>query len=31
MAYKRRDDEKRLKVLEELVAQAQELDMGYGP
>jgi excisionase family DNA binding protein len=29
MAYKRRDDEKRLKVLEELVAQAQELDLGY--
>jgi excisionase family DNA binding protein len=29
LAYKRRDDEERLKVLGELVAQAQELDMGY--
>ncbi len=29
MAYKRRNDQNRLKVLEELVAQAQELDMGY--
>jgi excisionase family DNA binding protein len=29
MAYKRRDDEARLRVLEELVAQAQELNMGY--
>ena len=29
LAYKRRDDEARLKVLGELVAQAQELNMGY--
>ncbi len=29
MAYKRRDDEERLKVLEALVADAQELNMGY--
>jgi excisionase family DNA binding protein len=29
LVYKRRDDEERLKVLGELVAQAQELDMGY--
>jgi excisionase family DNA binding protein len=29
LAYKRQDDEKRLEVLGELVAQAQELDMGY--
>jgi excisionase family DNA binding protein len=29
MAYKRRDDQARLRVLEELVAQAQELNMGY--
>jgi len=29
VAYKRQDDEARLKVLSELVAQAQELDMGY--
>jgi excisionase family DNA binding protein len=29
LAYKRRDDEERLKALGELVAQAQELDMGY--
>jgi excisionase family DNA binding protein len=29
MEYKRRNDQDRLKVLEELVAQAQELDMGY--
>lgn len=29
MAYKREDDQKRLETLEELVAQAQELDMGY--
>jgi len=29
MAYKGRNDQDRLKVLEELVAQAQELDMGY--
>jgi excisionase family DNA binding protein len=29
IAYKRRDDQERLKVLEELVAQAQELNMGY--
>lgn len=29
LAYKRQDDEERLKALGELVAQAQELDMGY--
>jgi len=29
MEYKRRDDQARLRVLEELVAQAQELNMGY--
>lgn len=29
MAYKRRIDESRLKALEELAAQAQELNMGY--
>jgi excisionase family DNA binding protein len=29
LAYKRRDDEERLEVLGELVAQAQELNMGY--
>lgn len=29
LAYKHRDDQARLRVLEELVAQAQELDMGY--
>jgi excisionase family DNA binding protein len=29
LTYKRRDDEERLKVLGELVAQAQELNMGY--
>jgi len=29
LAYKRRDDQERLKVLDELVAQAQELKMGY--
>jgi excisionase family DNA binding protein len=29
IAYKRRNDQDRLKVLEELVAQAQELNMGY--
>ena len=29
MNYKREIDEKRLKTLEELAAQAQELDMGY--
>jgi excisionase family DNA binding protein len=29
MAYKGRNDQDRLKVLEELVAQAQKLDMGY--
>ncbi len=29
LAYKRRDDEGRLNVLGELVAQAQELNMGY--
>ena len=29
MAYKKVDDQQRLKALEELTAQAQELDMGY--
>jgi uncharacterized protein YbjQ (UPF0145 family) len=29
MAYKRRMDENRLKTLEELAAQAQDLKMGY--
>ncbi len=29
LAYKRQDEEERLKALGELVAQAQELDMGY--
>ncbi|HKI31647.1 MAG TPA: excisionase family DNA-binding protein [Gemmataceae bacterium] len=29
LAYKQRDDRERLKVLGELVAQAQELNMGY--
>ncbi len=29
MAYKRKDDEARAKVLEELAAEAQELRMGY--
>ena len=29
IAYKRRIDENRLKVLEELTAQAQQLEMGY--
>ncbi|GAC1335525.1 MAG: hypothetical protein NVSMB14_02890 [Isosphaeraceae bacterium] len=29
MAYQRRDDDARLKVLEELTAQAQELNLGY--
>jgi excisionase family DNA binding protein len=29
MAYKKQNDQQRLKVLEELTAQAQELDMGY--
>jgi excisionase family DNA binding protein len=29
MAYKKQNDKERLKVLEELTAQAQELDMGY--
>jgi excisionase family DNA binding protein len=29
LAYKQRDDERRLEVLGELVAQAQELEMGY--
>jgi excisionase family DNA binding protein len=27
--YKRRNDEERMKVLDELAAQAQELNMGY--
>lgn len=30
MAYKRQMDAERLKVLEQLTGQAQELDMGYG-
>jgi excisionase family DNA binding protein len=29
LAYKRRNDEERMKVLDELEAQAQELNMGY--
>jgi excisionase family DNA binding protein len=29
MAYKKQNDQERLKVLEELIAQAQELNMGY--
>jgi excisionase family DNA binding protein len=29
MAYKKQNEQKRLKALEELAAQAQELDMGY--
>jgi len=29
MAYKRKDDQKRLETMDKLVAQAQELDMGY--
>ena len=29
MAYKRKDDETRAKVLEQLTAEAQELEMGY--
>jgi excisionase family DNA binding protein len=29
MAYKKKTDAKRLKALEQLAAQAQELDMGY--
>jgi excisionase family DNA binding protein len=29
MAYKKRNEQERLKALEELTAQAQELDMGY--
>lgn len=29
MAYKRRDDEKRARILDQLTAEAQELGMGY--
>jgi hypothetical protein len=29
MAYKRKDDEARAKVLDQLTAEAQELGMGY--
>ncbi len=29
LTYKRRNDEERMKVLDELAAQAQELNMGY--
>jgi hypothetical protein len=29
MAYKRKDDEARAEVLEQLTAEAQELGMGY--
>jgi uncharacterized protein YbjQ (UPF0145 family) len=29
MAYKQKNEEARLKALEELAAQAQELNMGY--
>jgi excisionase family DNA binding protein len=29
MAYKKQDEQQRLKFLQELTAQAQELDMGY--
>jgi hypothetical protein len=29
MAYKRKDDEVRAKVLDQLTAEAQELGMGY--
>lgn len=31
MNYRRQTEQKRLAVLDELVAQAQELNMGYGP
>ncbi len=31
MRYKRQIDRHRLEALEELAAQAQELDMGYDP
>jgi hypothetical protein len=29
MAYKRKDDENRAKILDQLTAEAQELGMGY--
>jgi excisionase family DNA binding protein len=31
LAYKQKNDAERLKGLDELTAQAQELNMGYGP
>lgn len=31
MSYRRQTEQKRLAVLDELAAQAQELNMGYGP